>query len=199
VKICRANSATFDNFNERQPQAQRATNPGCALSGRGRRHCCGFGFLRAGRIPSCPSTPPAPRTPRLLEPRAASRQLCKGVSSLYCGYIKKPDNLRLSSLPHLVTQKMLRGRPLSAVTNTSAACSPPAPLPYCAMPATDQPATASGSALCWRANRPNLRGRTGQQNRPHRLGSDDAGGCLPAKGSFAAAGIDTVSRYSMRG
>jgi transposase len=43
------------------------------------------------------------------------------------------------------------------------------------------------------------RGRTGQQNRPHRLGSDDAGGWLPAKGSFPAAGIDTVCRYSMRG
>ena len=45
--------------------------------------------------------------------------------------------------------------PASAATNTSVACSPPAPLPYCAMHAIDQPATASGSALCWRANRPN--------------------------------------------
>ena len=46
--------------------------------------------------------------------------------------------------------------PASAATNTSAACSSPARLRCCAMPAIDQPATASGFALCWRANRPNL-------------------------------------------
>src|SRR6516225_3152529 len=43
------------------------------------------------------------------------------------------------------------------------------------------------------------RGRAGQQNRPHRLGSDGARGWLPATRSFQATGIDAVNRYSMRG
>jgi hypothetical protein len=38
------------------------------------------------------AVPPAPRTPRLLEPRPVSRQLCRGVSSLYCAYIRQSRN-----------------------------------------------------------------------------------------------------------
>jgi transposase len=42
-------------------------------------------------------------------------------------------------------------------------------------------------------------GRTSQQDRPHRLGGDDARGGLPAEGSFRAAGIATDRSFGMRG
>jgi hypothetical protein len=42
-------------------------------------------------------------------------------------------------------------------------------------------------------------GRIGQQDRPHRLGGDDARGGLPGKGSFRAAGIAADRSFSMRG
>jgi hypothetical protein len=49
---------------------------------------------RAGRIPPCSSTHRHRAPPRLLEPRAVSRQLCRGVSSLYCCYIFLSDKSR---------------------------------------------------------------------------------------------------------
>jgi hypothetical protein len=39
--------------------------------------------------------------PRLLEPRPVSRQLCKGVSSLYCGYIQKPQKVPYCTTRHI--------------------------------------------------------------------------------------------------
>ena len=42
-------------------------------------------------------------------------------------------------------------------------------------------------------------GRAGQQDRPHRLGGDDARRGLPGEGSFRAAGIGADRSFSMRG
>jgi hypothetical protein len=83
--------------------------------------------------------------------------------------------------------------PASAATNTFAACSSPARSPCCVMRATADTGRGVGSRSDGAQADQGRGRRASQQDRPHRVGGDDAWGRLPSKAGAPAAGIGAAS------